>query len=89
MGGWSQLFGLGGEPCQEAQERVVLAAQGSVQSLSLLPGDLFTGEQSCSSTVPYEGGLPAWSVLWGQGWGGLLRLQSLSHTGGPESVGLC
>lgn len=66
MGGWSQLFGLGGEPSQEAQERVVLAAQDSVQRLSLLPGDPSTGEQSFSSKVPYKGGLLAWSVLRGR-----------------------
>lgn len=57
----------------------MLAAQGSVQRLSLLPG-VPSSEQSCSSAVPYEGGLPAWSVLWGQGWGGLLRLpESFPH----------
>ena len=86
-GGWSQLFGLGGEPSQEAPERGVLAARGPVQRLPLQPGGPSTGEQARSSEVPYEGRLLARSVLQGRGRGGLLRLRSLSHTGGPNLWG--
>lgn len=73
VGGWSQLFGLGGGLSQEAQEGVCgqLRACGEV---ALLHQDTSMGEQACAPAVPYESHLlvraadqPAGSVLWGGG----------------------
>lgn len=90
-GGWSQLFGLGGEPSQEAQKRGVLAARGPVERLPPAHRVTSTGEQACSSAVPYESrfrsgqqtGRPGQYCKGGAGVG--LSLLSLSHTGSPES----
>ena len=80
-GGWSQLFGLGGEPSQEAQE-------GAYGQLRVVWGGCCCGgpsscEQACVPTAPYETLLlvraadqPAGSIL--QGLQGALR-KSFPH----------
>lgn len=87
-GGWSQLFGLGREPSQEAQERGVLAAlwrgchwlTGTPPRVSK-PVPL----QSLTQAALGQGSRPDGQVSTaGAGAGVGLSLLSLPHTGSPE-----
>lgn len=84
VGGWSQLFGLGGGLSQEAREGVA-ARPG--EGLPLLHQETPMAREPVPS-VPYEGhslvraaDQPAGLVLWGAG-------LSLLHRGRPELTGL-
>lgn len=53
-GGWSQLFGLGGEPSQGAQVGACGQLGAMWRGFRCCVWGISTSEQACSPTVPYE-----------------------------------